>query len=198
MALQNRTSASLREQLRTALASYEPGRTDRREAKPAAALLLLYERDDGLHVLFQERSHQVEHHKGEISFPGGARDETDSSAAFTALRETEEEVGVAPRDVDLLGELDEIWTRSDFRLRTFVGWLREWPYAFEFEPLEVASLLEVPLDHLTDPTTLVDDVREIDGRSVVLPSYYWGEHRIWGATARILTNFLDVYRTLED
>ena len=85
------------EQLRTALASYEPGRTDRREAKPAAALLLLYERDNGLHVLFQERSHQVEHHKGEISFPGGARDETDSSAAFTALRETEEEVGVAPR-----------------------------------------------------------------------------------------------------
>ena len=198
MALQNRTSALLREQLRTALASYEPGRTDRREAKPAAALLLLYERDNGLHVLFQERSHQVEHHKGEISFPGGARDETDRSAAFTALRETHEEVGVAPEDVDLLGELDEIWTRSDFRLRTFVGWLREWPYAFEFEPLEVASLLEVPLDHLTDPATLVDDVREIDGRSVVLPSYYWGEHRIWGATARILTNFLDVYRTLED
>ena len=116
MALQNRTSASLREQLRTAFASYEPGRTDRREAKPAAALLLLYERDDGLHILFQERSHQVEHHKGEISFPGGARDETDSSAAFTALRETEEEVGVAPEDVDLLGELDEIWTRSDFAL----------------------------------------------------------------------------------
>ncbi len=197
MALQNRTSPSLREQLRTALDAYEPGRTDRREAKPAAALLLLYEREDGLHVLFQERSHQVEHHKGEISFPGGARDETDSSAAFTALRETHEEVGVAPEDVDLLGELDEIWTRSDFRLRTFVGWLCEWPYTFEFEPLEVASLLEVPLAHIADPATLVDDVREIDGRRVVLPSYYWGEHRIWGATARILTNFLDVYRTLD-
>ena len=197
MALQNRTEASLREQLRTALAAYEPGRTDRREATPAAALLLLYERDDGLHVLFQERSHQVEHHKGEISFPGGARDEGDGSAAFTALRETHEEVGVAPEDVDLLGELDEIWTISNFRLRTFVGWLRDWPYPFRYEPLEVASLLEVPLGHLADPTTLVDDIREIDGRRVVLPSYRWGEHLIWGATGRILTNFLDVYRTLD-
>ena len=124
MALQDRTAASLREQLRDALAAYEPGRTDRREAKPAAALLLLYERDDGIHLLFQERSHLVEHHKAEISFPGGARDEGDGSAAFTALRETHEEVGVAPEDVDLLGEIDEIWTRSDFRLRPFVGWLR--------------------------------------------------------------------------
>ena len=197
MALQNRTDASLREQLRDALAVYEPGRTDRREATPAAALLLLYERDDGLHVLFQERSHQVEHHKGEISFPGGARDDGDGSAASTALRETHEEVGVAPEDVDLLGELDEIWTISNFRLRTFVGWLREWPYAFQFEPIEVASLLEVPLGHLVAPATLVDDVREIDGRRVVLPSYRWGEHLIWGATGRILTNFLDVYRTLD-
>ena len=198
MALRDRTAASLREQLRAALAAYEPGRTDRRDAKPAAALLLLYERDDGVHLLFQERSHLVEHHKGEISFPGGARDEGDTGAAFTALRETHEEVGVAPGDVDLLGEIDEIWTRSDFRLRPFVGWLREWPYTFEFAPEEVASLLEVPLDHLTDSANLVDDVREIDGRRVVLPSYRWGEHLIWGATARVLTNFLDLCRTLDD
>ncbi len=197
MALQERTEASLKEPLRAALAAYEPGRTDRRDAMPAAALLLLYERDDGVHLLFQERSHLVEHHKGEISFPGGARDEGDANAAFTALRETHEEVGVDPGDVDLLGELDEIWTRSNFRLRPFVGWLREWPYTFVFAPEEVASLLEVPLDHLIDPATLTDDVREVDGRRVVLPSYRWGDHLIWGATARVLTNFLDVYRTLD-
>ncbi len=197
MAIGNRTETALREQLRGALAAYEPGRSDRREAKPAAVLLLLYERDDGLHLLFQERSHQVEHHKGQISFPGGARDEGDAGAAFTALRETHEEVGVAPADVDLLGEIDEIWTISDFRVRPFVGWLREWPYPFRFAPREVASLLEVPLGHLRDPASLVDDVREVDGRRVVLPAYRWGEHLIWGATARILTNFLDVCRTLE-
>ncbi len=198
MALQNSITHPLREHLRDVLAAYEPGRSDRHDAKPAAVLLLLYERDDGIHLLFQERSHQVEHHKGQISFPGGARDEGDEDAAFTALRETHEEVGVLPTDVDLLGELDEIWTISDFRVRPFVGWLREWPYPFRFAPREVASLLEVPLDHLADPATLVDDVREIDGRRVVLPAYHWGEHRIWGATARILTNFLDVYRTLDD
>ena len=197
MAITERTQASLREQLRDALALYEPGRSDRREAKPAAVLLLLYERDDGIHLLFQERSHQVEHHKGQISFPGGARDDGDDGAAFTALRETHEEVGVAPEDVDLLGEIDEIWTISDFRVRPFVGWLRKWPYPFRFAPREVASLLEVPFDHLTDAANLVDDVREIDGGRVVLPSYRWGEHLIWGATARILTNFLDVYRTLD-
>lgn len=197
MAIGNGTEAALREQLREALAAYEPGRSDRREAKPAAVLLLLYERDDGLHLLFQERSHQVEHHKGQISFPGGARDEGDEGAAFTALRETHEEVGVAPADVDLLGEIDEIWTISDFRVRPFVGWLREWPYPFRFAPREVASLLEVPFAHLRDPATLVEDVREVDGRRAVLPAYRWGEHLIWGATARILTNFLDVYRTLD-
>ena len=197
MALQDRTAASLKEQLRDTLAGYEPGRSDRRDAKPAAVLLLLYERDDGLHLLFQERSHQVEHHKGQISFPGGARDEGDDSAAFTALRETHEEVGVDPNDVDLLGEIDEIWTISDFRVRPFVGWLREWPYPFRYAPREVASLLEVPVAHLAHPATLVDDIREVDGRRVVFPSYRWGEHLIWGATARILTNFLDVCRTLE-
>ena len=193
----NGAEASLRERLREALAAYEPGRSDRREAKPAAVLLLLYERADGLHCLFQERSQQVEHHKGQISFPGGARDEGDGSAAYTALREAHEEVGVAPGDVDLLGELDEIWTISNFRVRPFVGWLRDWPYAFRYAPREVAALLEVPLGHLADPASLIDDVREIDGRTVAFPSYRWDGHLIWGATARILSNFLDVYRTLD-
>ena len=190
------TATALREQLREALAVYEPGRSDRRGAKPAAVLLLLYERDDGVHCLFQQRSQRVEHHKGQISFPGGARDAGDASAAATALRETHEEVGVAPADVDLLGELDEIWTVSDFRVRPFVGWLRDWPYPFRYAPREVEALLEVPVAHLADPASFADDVREIDGRRVALPSYRWGEHLIWGATARILTNFLDVCRTL--
>ncbi len=197
MALRNRTQPALKEQLRDALAQYAPGRSDRRDANPASVLLLLYDRDDGIHLLFQERSHHVEHHKGQISFPGGARDEGDRGAAFTALRETHEEVGVVPEDVDLLGEIDEIWTISDFRVRPFVGWLGKWPYAFRFAPREVASLIEAPLDHLADPANLVDDVREVEGRRVVFPAYRWGDHLIWGATARILTNFLDVYRTLE-
>ena len=191
------TGAALREGLRGALAAYEPGRHDRGEGRPAAVLLLLYERDDGVHCLFQQRSHQVEHHKGQIGFPGGARDAGDASAAVTALRETHEEMGVAPADVDLLGELDEIRTISGFRVRPFVGWLRGWPYPFRHDPREVAALLEAPLAHLADPATLADDVREVDGRRVVLPSYRWGDHLIWGATARILANFLDVCRTLD-
>ena len=191
------TKATFAQQLRVALSGYEPGRIEREGAKPAAVLLLLYDRDDGTHLLFQRRSQHVEHHKGQISFPGGARDAADSGAASTALRETHEEVGVVPAHVDLLGELDEIWTISNYRVRPFVGWLNRWPYPFREEEREVAELLEVPLDHLRDPATLFDDHREIDGKAIVLPSYRWGEHLIWGATARILTNFLDVYRTIE-
>lgn len=191
------TGAALREGLRDALAAFEPGRHDDGGDRPAAVLLLLYERDDGVHCLFQRRSHEVEHHKGQIGFPGGARDDGDASAAATALRETHEEVGVAPADVDLLGELDEIRTISGFRVRPFVGWLRGWPYPFRHDPREVAALLEAPLVHLADPANLADDVREVDGRRVALPSYRWGEHLIWGATARILANFLDVCRTLD-
>ncbi len=191
-------TSALKERLRGALSGYEPGRIERQGAKPAAVLLLLYDRDDGTHLLFQKRSQQVEHHKGQISFPGGARDATDTNAASTALRETHEEVGVAPEHVDPLGELDEIWTISNYRVRPFVGWLDRWPYDFRHEEREVDELLEVPFDHLRDPATLIDDHREVDGKTIVLPSYRWGEHLIWGATARILTNFLDVYRTLED
>ena len=184
----------MKEPLRRALAAYEPQSHDRPGAREAAVLLLLYERDDGVHLLFQRRSQRVLHHKGEISFPGGARDPGDTGPHHTALRETHEETGVDPAHVDLLGRIDDVVTTSNYRVSPFVGWLDRWPYPFRYHEREVAELLEIGVAHLHDPASFVEDRRVLGGRDVVLPSYRYGEHLIWGATARMLTNFLDVWR----
>ncbi|GAB4328762.1 MAG: hypothetical protein Kow0010_12810 [Dehalococcoidia bacterium] len=188
----------MKEALRRVLAAYEPQQVEPGPgARDAAVLLLLYERSGEPHIVFQKRTHAVEHHKGQISLPGGAIDPDDPGHDFAALRETHEEIGVHPSDVELLGRLDDVVTvATNYRVRPFVGWFVG-GYGFRHSEREVAYLLEVPLSHLARPETLVPDVREIDGRRFVLPAYRFGEELIWGATARVLTNFLDLYRAIE-
>lgn len=172
---------------------YEPQTLEIDPRMPAAAvLLLMYEHEGEIFVIFQRRSEQVRDHKGQISFPGGARDPEDVDLLSTALRETHEEIGVLPGDVDILGRLDDMTTISNFRITPFVGWLRRYPYTWSFSDEEVAYLIEAPLHTLLDPDTLIPDRRSINGRDYVFPSYQVGEDLIWGATARMLTNFLDV------
>jgi 8-oxo-dGTP pyrophosphatase MutT (NUDIX family) len=183
----------MKEELRAALAAYAPQPSDDdRPLAPAAVLVLIYEHAGDYHVVFQKRTDQVRDHKGQISFPGGASDPGDESLLFTALRETQEEIGVRPEDVDVLGELDEMVTVSNYRVTPFVGWLSHYPYEWQFSDEEVAYLLEVPLSHLLNPATLVPDRRTINGRDYVFASYEFGEDLIWGATARMLGNFLDI------
>ncbi len=158
----------------------------------AGVLLLLHAHPDGPNVVFQKRTESVKDHKGQISFPGGGADPEDLDALATALRETHEEIGVVPGDIEVLGQLDDMVTVSNFRVTPFVGWLSRYPYEWRFSDEEVAYLLEVPLAHLLDPSTLVPDRRLINGREYVFSSYQWGDDLIWGATARMLTNFLDV------
>jgi hypothetical protein len=93
----------------------------------------------------------------------------------------------------VLGQLDEIKTISNFLITPFVGWLDHYPYEWRFSDEEVDYLLEVPLDHLLDPATFVPDHRIANGREYVLPSYRFERDLIWGATAQMLRNFLDVY-----
>ena len=88
---------------------------------PAAVLLVLYPKDGQYCILLHKRSEQVEYHKGEISFPGGTKDQEDKDFLYTALRETEEELGIRREDVTILGELDEVATRSGFGVRVYVG-----------------------------------------------------------------------------
>lgn len=189
----------MKEQLRAALAQYAP---DTIEIEPgtaaAAVLILIYEHEGRHHVVFQKRTDQVRDHKGQISFPGGAADPADVDFVATAVRETHEEIGVHPTDIEILGRLDDMVTISNFRVTPYVGWLARYPYEWRFSDEEVAYLLEVPLDHLRLPETMVPDRRFINGKEREFQSYRWGDDLIWGATARMLGNFLDVLAGAEE
>ena len=198
-------SEDIIERARRVLAAYRPQPLEDAEAAPAAVLILIYDRDGEPRILFTQRTQEVEHHKGQISFPGGACDEEDADLLTTALRETFEEIGVRPQDVEVLGQLDDLITSSGFRVTPYVGVLcpggqtarmgrpsgrTQWPYPFAPHPREVAELIEVPLGHLLDDGNMEMELRQWKGEAVLVPAYVYGRHRIWGATARILKQLL--------
>ena len=157
---------------------------------PAAVFILLYPKDGEYCILLNKRSQQVEHHKGEISFPGGARDPEDSDFLATALREVHEEMGIRPEDVTVLGQLDDVETRSRFGVRVFVGTI-PYPYPFRPSAREIAEVLEVPLGALWDIANLREEARWVEGETRKAYSYVYGAHLIFGATAQMVTQFLD-------
>jgi 8-oxo-dGTP pyrophosphatase MutT (NUDIX family) len=161
---------------------------------PAAVLILVYPRDGEERVLLTVRSELVEHHKGQISFPGGAHDEHDASPEDTALRETFEEVGVAPHEVEVLGRLDDVRTVSSFRVTPVVGALECAPRGFTPSPYEVAEVLEIPIAHLLDPAHYIEERREREDGIHIAPSFEYEGYRVWGVTARILDAFLSLLR----
>jgi len=183
--------ASLLQQIRDFLADYRPQRLSQNETTPAAVILLLYEKAGEPYIVLTRRTEDVEHHKGEISFPGGAFDPQDGDLLTTALRETEEEIGVRPEDVQVLGRLDDIVTITGFMVSPFVGLLPTPSYPFAVNALEVAELVEVPLRHLLDERNLEQGVGRLGDRWLPILAYHYGDHRIWGATARILKGFFD-------
>lgn len=181
------------EAIRARLAVYEPELIEEEGLARAAVLLPLYESAGDLHILFTRRSELVEHHKGQISFPGGAWDATDRDLQHTAVRETWEEIGVDEAHIEVIGQLDEMITISNFLVRPFVGRITQpGPYPFSHSEIEVAEILEVPLTHLRDELNVVAQDRMYQGRLVTMYSYRWHDHLIWGATARILRQFLDL------
>lgn len=181
--------------IRARIGSYEPAYVEAPDLPRAAVLLPLYDNQGDVHVLFTVRSELVEHHKGQISFPGGAADAEDPDLRFTAVRETWEEIGVATSDVEIMGQLDEMITVSNFLVRPFVGRVTvPGPYPFVHSEVEVAEILEVPLRHLLDEANVVEEQRVYQGRQMTAYSYRFRHHLIWGATARILKQFLDLVR----
>lgn len=160
--------------------------------KPAGVLLLLYPQGGEHHVLLTKRTSRVDDHKGEISFPGGAfHPGVDANLRNTALRESAEEVGVVTDHVEVLGELDDMPTRSQYLISPFVGFLRQ-PQVFVPHAMEVAEILEVPLRVLQDPRTLRSEPREYAGHLITDAYYLYHDHVIYGATARILQQFLEL------
>jgi 8-oxo-dGTP pyrophosphatase MutT (NUDIX family) len=157
----------------------------------AAVLVPLFQKEGDCHLLFTKRSQEVKYHKGEISFPGGMVDEEDKELINTALREADEEIGLKERDVQIIGVLDDIVTITEFIVTPIVG-LFPHPYTFKVSEAEIAELIEVPLASLLDEDCFSE--REIfrGGQKEVVYAYQYGKHIIWGATARILNQFLDL------
>ena len=180
--------------IKAKLAAYEPKLLPEREGKRASVLVPLYQHQDELHVVFTKRTDRVESHKGEISFPGGARDPLDNDLIHTAVRECEEEIGLRREHIEIIGQLDDIITISDFHVSVYVGRLHSHPSPYVWLPqeAEVAEVLEVPLSHLRDTANIIEVPRQRDGVLTLLEGWTWGDHVIWGATGRMLRNFLDV------
>ena len=159
---------------------------------PAAVLLPLYEEEGHHNLLFIQRSNRVHDHKGQISFPGGAWEDEDETMQATALREAFEEVGLAEGDVEVLGALDEIVTiGSNYLISPFVG-VFPWPYNLRIDRWESDEAFGVPLAALLDPTCLREGRDVLDGRPIASYFYHYQDRVIWGATARILHQFLDI------
>jgi 8-oxo-dGTP pyrophosphatase MutT (NUDIX family) len=158
----------------------------------AAVLVPLFCKNGSRHVLLTKRSDFVEHHRGEISFPGGKLDACDLTILDCALRETAEEIGVDPAHVKILGELDDFYTvATGFRVIPFVG-LIPYPYEFRTSVREISGLLDVPLEVFFDPERRSEEIWTIRDEEVEVVSYLWEGHNIWGATARILKHFTEI------
>src|SRR5690348_13358094 len=158
---------------------------------PAAVLVPLVVRPEGLSVLLTQRTAHLAAHAGQISFPGGSVEPEDADSIAAALRETEEEVGL-PRDyVEVIGRLDTYITSTGFEVTPVVGLVRA-PYPSKLDPFEVVEIFEVPLDFIVDPVNHERHSREFKGR---MRSFYVVPYRnryIWGATAGMLVNLAEV------
>lgn len=161
----------------------QPGRA-------ASVLIAVVERAGGHTVLFTERAAHLKDHAGQISFPGG-RLAPGETAVAAALREAEEEVGLAPAHVDVLGTLEEHWTGTGFTVTPVVGYVTA-PFDPKPDPLEVASVFEVPFEYLLQPDNCRVVRRERLGTRFRSFELHYGGHRIWGATAAMLVSFRDM------
>ena len=160
---------------------------------PAAVLVPVIERVEGLTVLFTERAAHLHDHAGQVSFPGGRREKSDASAVFTALRETQEEIGLDPARVEVLGRLPEYRTGTGFSVTPVVGLVRP-PFALHPDGFEVAEVFETPLAFLLDPANHQRRSMEVGG---VMRQYYampYEGHFIWGATAGMLVSLYHLLR----
>ena len=166
------------------------------ELRISAVLVPVFLKKGQYHILFIQRTERVKYHKGQISFPGGAYEKKDGLTLNTALREAEEEIGLVRKDVRLLGELDDVLTAtSNYIISPFVG-LIPYPYDFKPDKWETEELLEVPIADLQDKTCFSEGVTEYNGLEVETFFYQYGDRSIWGATAKILKQFLEIYSSL--
>jgi 8-oxo-dGTP pyrophosphatase MutT (NUDIX family) len=164
--------------------------------KEASVLILLYPKNDAWHFVLTKRTDAVETHKGQVSLPGGAR-ESGESLAETAVRETREELGLDADAIEILGHLTPIYIPvSDFWVTPFVGATNHRPN-FHPAPDEVVELLHVPVEMLLDPSIVREEDWEIRGQTVRVPYYALLGHKVWGATAMMLSEWGEILKQVD-
>ena len=182
--------------LRVEMAGILAERRPHQEAPPgfrrAAVLLPLYETATGLHLVLTRRTDRVPTHKGQISFPGGGFHEADGDLQTTALRESEEEIGLRPGDVAIVGVLDDTVTDASAHVvRPFVGFI-PYPYVFRPDRFEIEEIIHLPLVPVIMGGRFREEVWERDGHPHSVFFYEHDGQTIWGLTARILKQFVEV------
>ncbi|MFA5940290.1 MAG: CoA pyrophosphatase [Sinimarinibacterium sp.] len=155
--------------------------------RPAAVLAPVIRRGEELSMLFTVRAQHLRSHRGQISFPGGGRDDSDRDAVENALREAQEEVGLNPARVEVIGYLDDYPTLTRYLVTPVVGLIDGEP-ELQIDANEVAEVFEAPLSFLLDPASYERKLLSRDGLNVPFFELNWEQHRIWGATAGMLWN----------
>lgn len=155
----------------------------------AAVIVPFFETSGELHVMLTKRSSNVRHHKGQICFPGGAKDMSDASLWHTAQREFEEELGISRNHIQYVSELPTLLTPTYFEVKPYIGFVHsEWVVRPNTD--EVESVLMIPVQHFSDENNLRFEEREYFGKKFKSPLYTYHSHDIWGVTGRILHNCL--------
>jgi 8-oxo-dGTP pyrophosphatase MutT (NUDIX family) len=177
------------EQIKAVLSEHSRREIQNPALTRAGVLILLFLKSGELHFLLTRRTQDVEHHKGQISFPGGSRDRADHSIVETALRESEEEIGLPRSVVQVLGLFDDYETPSGFAITPVVGYVPELP-PLGLNTSEVTEMLEVPVTLFTKKVNERVETRQIRGKLHDVYFYRYGSHEIWGATAAMIRAFL--------
>ena len=162
-------------------------------ARNASVLIGLFDENNETYISFIRRASTLRSHRGEIAFPGGSADDSDVSPIVTALREAQEEIGLAPSRVEVLGIMPPVFTVvSNFLITPVVAYLPEGPGTLQLQVSEVAEIIFLPLQGLADPSIYHTEQWVRDDVTHTVYFFDYGSYRIWGATAGMLNTLLEL------